>query len=228
MPAGNALACEAATNCTYVAVTGRPAPDTNDWTPSSIGGANNADRYFTDYNGAGQCFNPNSTTQRCWSTGNSLNHVLIPNFSIWVRELPVTAEAIITYPLDENMGTAVGDTSGNARNATTIAGSWTPGHTGSSFLGAFRTNAAVPVSSAATVSMWVRRDGAGTAYPRILGWTNDAFELADLNHGNDIGVYTPAIGWRSTGSASAPASTTSPSPSSAAATSSSTRTACRS
>ena len=86
---GTGLACEAATNCTYVAVTtpgGRPTPDTNDWTPSSIGGANNQDRYFTDYAAPINCYNPSSTTQRCWSTGNTLGHVLIPNFSIWARE----------------------------------------------------------------------------------------------------------------------------------------------
>jgi hypothetical protein len=86
---GTGLACEAATNCTYVTVTtpvGRPTPDSNDWSPSSIASANNQDRYFTDYAAPINCFNPSSTTQRCWSTGNTLGHVLIPNFSIWARE----------------------------------------------------------------------------------------------------------------------------------------------
>jgi hypothetical protein len=90
IPTGTGLACESATNCTYVSVTcpgGRPTPDTNDWTPSSIGGANNQDRYFTDYSAPINCYSTGSITQRCWSTGNSLGHVIIPNLSIWAREV---------------------------------------------------------------------------------------------------------------------------------------------
>jgi hypothetical protein len=91
IPTGTGLACEAATNCSYVSVTcpgGRPTPDSNDWSPSSIGSANNQDRYFTDYSAPINCYSTGSTTQRCWSTGNTLGHVIIPNLSIWAREIP--------------------------------------------------------------------------------------------------------------------------------------------
>jgi hypothetical protein len=199
---GSALACEAATNCTYVAVTtpaGRPTIDSNDWSPSSIGGANNQDRYFTDYSAPINCYSNGSTTQRCYSAGASTSHTMITNLSIWAREWSVASDAVIIYPLDENAGSAVSDTSGNARNATVVSGSWTPGHAGSALLGSFRTNAAVPVTNAVTVSAWVRRDGAGSAYPRILGWNNDGLELADANHANNLGVYTPTLGWQATG-----------------------------
>jgi hypothetical protein len=200
---GTTLACEAATNCTYVTVTapaGRATIDSNDWTPSSIGGANNQDRYFTDYSATPNCYATGSTTQRCYDAGVTTGHALIPNLSIWVREVSAPTDALIIYPLDEGSGTAVGDASGNGNNATVVSGSWTtPGHTGSALLGALRTNASVPVTTAVTVSAWVRRDGAGTAYPRILSWNNDGLELADANHSNNLGVYTPALGWQPTG-----------------------------
>jgi hypothetical protein len=199
---GTGYACEALTSCAYVAVTttpSRPTIDSNDWVPSSIGGLNNEDRYFTDYSDFVNCYATGSNTQRCYSTGNSLGHAMIQNLSIWTRERPVTDDTVMTYMLNEGTGAVVADTSGNARNATVLAGSWTPGHTGSSLLGALRSNAAVPVTTAATVSMWVRRDGAGVAYPRILGWNADGLELADAAAGNNLGVYTPALGWRATG-----------------------------
>ncbi|HEY6475086.1 MAG TPA: LamG-like jellyroll fold domain-containing protein [Polyangia bacterium] len=199
---GTALACEATTNCTYVAVTapgGRPTIDSNDWTPSLIASANNEDRYFTDYSAPINCYFTGSTTQRCYDAGSTTGHAIIPNLSIWTRELPVTSDGIIIYPLNENTGTVVGDTSGNARNATVVAGTWTPGHTGSALLGSLRTNAAVPVTTAVTVSVWVRRDGAGSGYPRILSWNGDGLELADAAAGNTLGVWTPGLGWHSIG-----------------------------
>ncbi len=164
---GSGYGCEATSNaaCPYVAVTtpvGRPTIDTNDWSPSPIGNTNNLDRYFTDYSSAINCYIPSSATQRCYSTGNSLGHVMIQNLSIWTRELPVTAtgDAVVTYTLNENSGTVVNDSSGNGRTGAVLAsGSWTPGHTGSSVLGAVRTNAALPLTTSVTVSGWVRRDG---------------------------------------------------------------------
>jgi hypothetical protein len=199
---GVGAACESTTNCAYVNVTtpgGRPTIDSNDWSPSSIAGANNVDRYFTDYSAPINCFATSSTTQRCYCSGASTGHAMIQNLSIWAREMPVPTGAIIIYPLDENTGAAIGDLSGGARNATVVSGSWTPGHTSSSVLGALRTNASVPATSAVTVSVWVRRDGAGTAYPRILSWDNDGLELADAAASNNLGVYTPALGWQAIG-----------------------------
>jgi hypothetical protein len=196
-----AMACEAATNCSYVYVTSpRPSIDSNDWSPSSIGGANDNNRYFTDYSAAINCYLTGSTTQRCYEAGASTGHAIITNLSVWTREVPVAMDTQILYKLDENAGTAVGDTSGNGNNATVLSGSWTPGHLGSSLLGSLRTNANVTtVTNAVTFSAWVRRDGAGTGYPRILGWNNDGLELADANHANNLGVYTPAMGWQTTG-----------------------------
>ena len=111
----------------------------------------------------------------------------------------MTSDGIILYPLDEDSGTAVGDTSGNALDATVISGSWTPGHTGSGLLGSFRTDGAVPATDAVTVSLWVRRDGVGTGYPRILSWDNDGLDLADFAAGDSLGVYTSVLGWQNTG-----------------------------
>ncbi len=200
---GTTLACESTTNCTYVTVTapgGRPTIDSNDWSPSSIAGANNQDRYFTDYSATTNCYATGSTTQRCYDAGASTGHAMIPNLSIWVREAPLPTGALIIYPLDEGSGTAVGDTSGSGNGAAVIQGSWTTsGHTGSALLGALRTSASVPVTNAVTVSVWVRRDGTGSAYPRILGWNNDGFELADAASSNNLGVYTPGLGWHATG-----------------------------
>ena len=197
---GTTLACESTTNCAYVTVTtpgGRPSIDSNDWSPSSIGGANNQDRYFTDYSATPNCYATSSTTQRCYDAGASTGHALIPNLSIWVREAPLPPGALIIYPLNEGSGTAVGDTSGSGNNATVIQGSWiTAGHTGTGLAGALRTAASVPVTNAVTVSVWVRRDGTGSAYPRILGWNGDGFELADAASTNNLGVYTPGLGWQ--------------------------------
>lgn len=198
---GTTMACEATTNCTYVSVTtpgGRPTIDSNDWSPSSIGGANNQDRYFTDYSAPINCYATGSTTQRCYDAGASTGHALIQNLSIWVREV---SGLTLFYPLDEGSGTAVGDKSGNGADATVVSGTWTtPGHSGAALAGALRTNDSVTaVSDAVTVSLWVRRDGAGSGFPRILGWANDRLELADYNHSNVLGVYTPAMNWQSTG-----------------------------
>jgi len=195
-----ALACEATTNCSYVQVTNtmRPTIDSFGWSPASTT-FNNEDRYFTDYDAPINCYITGSTTQRCYCAGSSVGHALIPNFSIWTREVPVRNDGIILYPLDENTGMAVGDASGYGRNATVIAGGWTPGHTGSALLGALRTDAAVPVTNAVTVSLWVRRDGPGTADTRIVSWDNDGLELGDVNHANNLGVSVPSLGWQATG-----------------------------
>lgn len=192
---GTALACEDTTTCTYVAVTGRPAIDSNDWSPSSIGGANNEDRYFTDYNAWPQCFETGSTTTRCYGSGVTTGHVLIPNFSIWVREAPPMA---IIYKLDENSGTTVADTGGGNQGATVVSGSWTPGHTGSAFAGGFRTDAVVPVSTDVTISLWVRRDGPGSGFSRILSFHDD-LELADWASQDEIAFHTLSTSWRTTG-----------------------------
>ena len=197
---GKGLACEATAICPYVAVTANnPTIDSFAWVPSFTGGQNNADRYFTDIDDVTKCYNPSSSTQRCYSSGLTTGHALIPNFSIWVRELPITRDGIILYTLNENTGTAVGDASGNGHNATVVAGSWTPGHTGSALLGSLRTDAGVPVTDAVTVSLWVRRDGPGTGDTRILSWDNDGLELADRNHANDLAVSVPGLGFQSTG-----------------------------
>jgi hypothetical protein len=199
---GTTLACEATTNCAYVQVTtpgGRPTIDTNDWTPSSIGGANSLDRYFTDYSAPIHCYPTSDSTKRCYSSGASTNHALIQNLSVWARELVVTTDSLATYTLDENTGPSVGDTSGNSRNATVVSGSWTPGHSGSALLGSFRSNAAMPATTTVTVSVWARRDGTGVAYPRIMGWDNDGLELADAGSSGRLGVYLPSIGWKDTG-----------------------------
>jgi hypothetical protein len=196
---GTGFACEATTNCTYVAVQGntRPTIDTFDWTPASSG--NDEDRYFTDYGSTPECYGTGSTTQRCYSAGLTVGHALIPNFSIWARELPVTKDGIIIYPLNENTGGAVGDASGNGRNATVLFGGWTPGHTGSALAGSLITNDVVPVTDAVTVSLWVRRDGAGTGDTRVLSFDNDFLELADVSHANNLGVSLPGLGLQATG-----------------------------
>jgi hypothetical protein len=197
---GTGFACEATTSCIYVPVTtnARPTIDSFDWNPSSTGGNNNEDRYFTDYDGTINCYVTGSLTQRCYCAGLTAGHALIPNFSIWARELPVTKDGIIIYPLDENTGTTVGDASGNGRNATVLFGSWTPGHTGSALAGSLITNDVVPVTDAVTVSLWVRRDGAGTGDTRVLSFDTDALELADVNHANNLGVSVPGLGLQAT------------------------------
>ncbi|MDX2024508.1 MAG: EGF domain-containing protein [Deltaproteobacteria bacterium] len=199
---GTTMACESTTNCTYVSVTtpgGRPTIDSNDWTPSSIAGANNIDRYFTDYSAPIHCFATNDSTKRCYCSGATTNHAMIQNLSIWVREDPISSAAVLTYQADENAGATVADSSGRMLNATLVSGTWDVGHTGSGIAGAFVTNADVPVTTDVTVSLWVRRDGAGNAYSRILGWQNDRLELADFASQGKLGVYTPGIGWQNTG-----------------------------
>jgi len=124
----------------------------------------------------------------------------VGNTSLFVNTLGLQSGGQVAYyRVDENSGTAIGDASGNVRNATLVSGSWTPGHIGSAVLGSFRTNAALPVTAAVTVSAWVRRDGAGSGYPRILSWNGDGLELADVAAGNNLGVYTPSTGWSTTG-----------------------------
>jgi hypothetical protein len=198
IPSGYGFGCEDVTSCAYIAVAapeGRPTLDSNDWRPSLIADRNNQDRYFTDYSGSTNCYATNSLTQRCYGTGMSLNHALIPNLVIWSRELPFDVESVATYRLDEGTGTAIGDSSGNGRGATALAGSWiTVGHTGAAYAGAFKTNAALPVSNAITVSAWVRRDGAGSGSPRIASFMYDELELVDVNHGNALGIYIPGVG----------------------------------
>lgn len=200
---GTAMACEDTTNCTYVSVVtpqSRPTIDSNDWAPSSIGGANNIDRYFTDYSAPIHCFATGDSTKRCYCSGASTNHAMIQNLSIWVRESPMSpGPAVITYQANENTGTKVADSSGNALDATVASGTWDTGHTGSGFAGSFMTDAAVPVTTDVTVSVWARRDGVGNAFPRILGWQDDQLELADFASQGTLGVYTWGIGWQNTG-----------------------------
>jgi hypothetical protein len=195
---GTGFACEDVTNCAYVAVTtpaGRPTIDSNDWRPSSIGDWNDLHRYFTDYSGTPNCWITNSFTQRCYGTGNSAGHALIPYLVIWTRELPLDDEALATYRLDEGTGDVMSDGSGNGFGATSVAGSWlASGHTGAAYQGAFRTDAALPVSNAITISAWVRRDGTGLGSPRIVSFPADALELLDVNHGNALGIYVPGVG----------------------------------
>ena len=64
-----------------------------------------------------------------------------------------------------------------------------------------RTDAALPSMTEVTVSLWVQRTGAGTAFPRITSWDNDAFEIADYASGGNLGVYTPTLNWQNTGQA---------------------------
>jgi hypothetical protein len=193
---GTTLACEATTNCAYVTITAaQPTIDTNNCTPLLSG--NDADRYFTDYGGNPDCYTYGYG--RCYTAGASTSHVLIPNLTIWVREVPVTSEGLVVYPLDENSGTTVHDASGNGIDSTIITGSWTPGHTGSALLGSMRTLTPVPVTDAVTVSLWLRRDGTGTGYPRILSWNGDGLDLADVAHGDSLGIYTSVLGWQTIG-----------------------------
>ena len=163
-----------------------------------IAGANNRDRYFTDYSGTPNCYSTGSLTQRCYGTGNSLGHALIPNLSIWTREITPATGGTLTYTLDENTGTTVNDSSGNARHGVVLSGSWTPGHSGSAVRGSVRSNAALPLTTAATVSVWVRRDAAQNAHPRILSFTDDGLELAEMPSGDFLGVQLPLVGWLTT------------------------------
>jgi hypothetical protein len=135
-----------------------------------------------------------------WSSGSTPPPGVFPNAAtIDVQPAPLSAHGLVVrYPLDENGGTSIGDVSGNNGGATLVSGSWTSGHTGSAVVGAFRTDAAVPVTGTVSVSAWIRRDGAGSGYPRILSWDGDGLELADVAAGNNLGVYTPSTGWSAT------------------------------
>ena len=197
MASGTVLACEDTSTCAYVP-TSSWTIDSNDWSPSSIGGANNEDRYFTDYGATPQCYATGSSTTRCYCSGASTGHVIIPNFSIWAREAPVSLAAIIYYNLDEGAGVTVADSSGHDRGATLVSGSWTPGHSGSALLGALKTDDVVPVSTEITVSAWVRRDGDGSGFARILAWDSDRLELAAWPGNNTIAVYTYDTSWQDT------------------------------
>ncbi len=111
-----------------------------------------------------------------------------------------TTGLVAYYTLNENTGTAVADGSGGARNATTVAGSWTPGHTGSAYNGSLRSNAALPAMTQVTVAYWFRRDGAGAGYSRLSSWDSDAFEVADISASDKIGYYlSTGGGWINTG-----------------------------
>jgi hypothetical protein len=195
---GTGFACEDVTSCAYARVTapeGRATIDSNDWRPSSIGDKNDQDRYFTDYTAGSSCYATGSLTQRCYGTGMSLGHALIPNLVIWTRELPFDNEAIAVYRLDEGSGDVIGDSSGKGHPATAIAGSWiTAGHTGAAYQGAFRTNAALPTYDAITVSAWVRRDGAGLGSPRIVSAMYDELEVLDVEHTGTLGISLPGVG----------------------------------
>jgi hypothetical protein len=198
---GTGFGCEATTNagCPYVAITtavGSPTIDTFNTSPLLT--ANDLNRYFTDYDGTPNCYSTGSSTQRCYSAGNSIGHAMIQNLSIWTREITAATGGILTYTLNENTGTTVNDSSGNARHGVVLSGSWTPGHSGSAVLGSVRSNAALPLTTAATVSVWVRRDSVQNGHPRILSFTADGLELADVNPGNALGVYLPSLGWVTT------------------------------
>ena len=192
------LACEATAPCAYVTTTTTAGVETIDstaWSPSPIGGADDQDRYFTDLDATPACFATGSTTTRCYDSGTSTGHALVPRFSIWSREAPDPPVPLIEYALDESAGTLITDSSGHSQDATLVAGSWTAGHTGSAIQGAFRTNTSVAVSTDVTVSAWIRRDGPSLGYPRAIGWSGDALELADHGAADSITVSTPSTGW---------------------------------
>jgi hypothetical protein len=136
-----------------------------------------------------------------WSGGGTPQQGVFPNgATIEVQPAPSSAHGLVArYPLDENTGTSIGDVSGTNLGATLLSGNWIAGgHTGSAVVGTFRTDAAVPVTGTVSVSAWIRRDGAGSGYPRVLSWDGDGLELADVAAGNNLGVYTPSTGWNAT------------------------------
>jgi hypothetical protein len=109
---------------------------------------------------------------------------------------------ILFYTLDENAGTSVADSSGHAQNATAATGTgWTPGHLGSAYKGLWRTNGNLPAVTSLTFSAWVRRDGNGSAVPRIFNWGADLFDIADFWSGGNVGLYSGnmGLGWTDTG-----------------------------
>jgi hypothetical protein len=193
------LACEDLTNCAYTVVTpapGRPSIDTNGWSPSTTD--NDETRYFTDYGNNPECYGV-TDSQRCYNAGVSTGHTIIPDLSIWTREVPAARDGLVVFPLDETTGTAVHDATGDGFDASVITGSWTTGHLGGALLGSMRTLDALPVNDAVTVSVWVRRDGNGVGYPRILSWNADGLDLADAASGDKLAVYTSVLGWQTIG-----------------------------
>jgi len=191
------LQCEDTTNCAYQMVVPADATiDSNNGSP--VLAANDQDRYFTDFSGNPECYTY-PVYGRCYSAGADVSHPLIPNFSIWVREVPAATDGLAVYPLDEGTGTDVHDISGDGVLATILTASWTTGHLGGALLGSMRTFGTVPVTDAVTVSLWVRRDGTGVGYPRILSWYGDGLDLADVAGGDKLGVYTSVLGWQTIG-----------------------------
>lgn len=191
------LECEDTTNCAYQVVTSaQPTIDSNNGSP--ILAANNQDRYFTDFNGNPECYTY-PVAGRCYTAGADVSHPLIPNLSIWARELPAATDGLMVYTLDEGTGHDVHDTSGDALDASIYLATWTTGHLGGGLLGSMRTNDAVPATDAVTVSLWVRRDGTGAGYPRILSWYGDGLDLADVASSDKLGVYTSVLGWKTIG-----------------------------
>lgn len=191
------LECEDTTNCAYqVVAPNLPTIDSNNETPSLSD--NGLDRYFTDYNGNPECYTY-PVTGRCYSAGADVSHPLIPDFSIWTREMPAGSDGLMVYPLDEGTGQSVHDVSGNGIDASIYIGSWTTGHSGGGLLGSMRTNGSVPATDAVTVALWVRRDGTGAGYPRILSWYGDGLDLADVAASDKLGVYTSVLGWQTIG-----------------------------
>jgi hypothetical protein len=191
------LECEDTTNCTYQVVeSASPTIDSNNGSP--VLAANDQDRYFTDFSGNPECYTY-PVFGRCYSAGADVSHPLIPNFSIWVRELPAALDGLAIFPLDEATGTNIHDASGDGIEAAVITASWTTGHVGGALLGSMRTLGAVPATDAVTVSLWVRRDGTGVGYPRILSWYGDGLDLADVASGDRLGVYTSVLGWQAIG-----------------------------
>jgi hypothetical protein len=123
---GSVQACEAGTYpCTNAAIN---AGTTDSLAWGLVG--NDCNRYFTDYFAAGQCYSTGSTTQRCFSAGNTCltGHPMIGSFSLWVREFnyrtTVLASAPIAYfPLDEAASPVVdviGGRSGAQSNGVTF------------------------------------------------------------------------------------------------------------
>jgi len=192
------LECEATTSCTYQIVTSAQATiDSNNGTP--VLASNDVDRYFTDFGGNPDCY-LSGAAGRCYTAGGDIGHPVIPNLSIWVRELPAASDGAMVYPMDETTGSEVHDISGDGLDGQAFpAATWTTGHTGNALVGGLLTYYGPPASTEATVSLWVRRDGIGVGYPRILGWSGDALDLADASGADNLAVYTPDLSWKSTG-----------------------------
>jgi hypothetical protein len=191
------LECEDTTNCAYQLVApAQPTIDSNNGSP--VLAANDQDRFFTDYDGNPECYTY-PVAGRCYTAGADVSHPLIPDFSIWARELPAATDGLMVYPLDEGTGHDIHDSSGNGLDASVYIATWTTGYLGGGLLGSMRTNGAVPATDAVTVSLWVRRDGTGVGYPRILSWYGDGLDLADVASSDKLGVYTSVLGWQTIG-----------------------------